>query len=181
MDSNALQDFKLQSKVSEEIIKKYESIIPSRFIQLWKTYGFGSFMQGYFKIINPDDYINFVRASYFEQSGIPLLITAFGDIIVWERQKYLYAVFYRYNTFDCVDTDNCDFFFDDICDFDFQKKDLRMKNYNEALQLLGIPAYDECYAYVPLLSLGGAEKPENLQKVKLREHLELMFQMQGQI
>ena len=34
---------------------------------------------------------------------------------------------------------------------------------------------------VPLLSLGGAEKPENLQKVKLREHLELMFQMQGQI
>ncbi len=44
---------------------------------------------------------------------------------------------------------------------------------------LGSPAYDECYGYVPLLPLGGAEKAENLQKVKLREHLELMCQMQG--
>ena len=49
------------------------------------------------------------------------------------------------------------------------------------MQLLGVPAYDECFGYVPLLSLGGSEKPENLQKVKLREHLELMYQMQGSI
>ena len=181
MEFKNFQDFKLHSKVPEEIIKKFEGKIPNRFIKLWTSYGFGSFMKGYFKVINPDDYINFVRKSYFEKSCIPLLITALGDMIVWEREKYLYSVFYRYKNFDCVDTDECDFFFDDIYDFDFQKNDLKMKNFNEALQLLGVPAYDECFGYVPLLSLGGAEKPENLQKVKLREHLELMYQMQGGI
>jgi excinuclease ABC subunit A len=51
-------------------------------------------------------------------------------------------------------------------------------------------AFDTLYAegqrrYVESLSayarqfLGGSEKPENLQNVKLREHLELMYQMQG--
>lgn len=181
MELKALQDFELHSKVTEEIIEKFEYNIPNNFIELWKKYGFGSFMQGYFKIINPGDYIEFVRKSYFQKNSIPLLITALGDIIVWERKKYLYTIFYRYNDFDCVDTDECDFFFDDIFDAYFQKNDLKMKNFKEALQVLGSPAYDECYGYVPLLSLGGAEKPENLQKVKLREHLELMYQMQGGI
>ena len=56
-----------------------------------------------------------------------------------------------------------------------------LKNIKEALNMLGTVSYDECYGYVPLLSLGGAEKPENLRKVKLREHLELMYQVQGEI
>jgi len=67
----------------------------------------------------------------------------------------------------------------DETEYFFRK--VQAKNFNEALQNLGAPAYDECFGYVPLLSLGGSEKPENLQKVKLREHLELMYQMQGSI
>lgn len=181
MELKALQDFEFYSKVPEEVITKYEGKIPEQFVEIWRSYGLGTFQQGYFKVINPDDYIEFVRESYFEKNCIPLLITALGDIIVWEREKYLCTIFYRYNDFDCVDTDECDFFFDDILDADFQKNDLKMKNFKEALQMHGSPAYDECYGYFPLLSLGGAEKPENLQKVKLREHLELMYQMQGGI
>lgn len=181
MELKVLQDFEFYSKVPEEIIVKYEGKIPEQFVEIWRSYGLGTFQQWYFKVINPDDYIEFVRESYFEKNCIPLLITALGDIIVWEREKYLCTIFYRYNDFDCVDTDECDFFFDDILDADFQKNDLKMKNFKEALQMLGSPAYDECYGYFPLLSLGGAEKPENLKKVKLREHLELMYQMQGGI
>ena len=181
MELKALQDFELYSKVPEATIKKYSGKIPEQFIEVWKNYGFGSFLQGYFKIINPDEYIEFVRESYFEKNCIPLLVTALGDIIVWERKKYLYLLFYRYNNFDCLDTDGCDFFLDDIADFDFQKNDLKMKDFKEVLESLGYPAYDECYGYVPLLSLGGAERPENLQKVKLREYLELMYQVQGEI
>jgi hypothetical protein len=50
-----------------------------------------------------------------------------------------------------------------------------------ALERLGYCAYDECYGYFPALALGGSEKVENLQKVKLREHLSLLFQMVGVI
>lgn len=83
MEFEALKDFELYSKVSEDIIVKYEGKIPEQFINIWKKYGFGQFLQGYFKLVNP------------------------------------------------------------------------------------------------VLSLGGLEKSENLQNVKLREHLELMYQMQG--
>ena len=61
----------------------------------------------------------------------------------------------------------------------YVERHFKNKNFYLTLENLGIPAYDECYGYVPLLSLGGAEKPENLQKVKLREHLDIMYQMQG--
>ncbi|WP_420912016.1 T6SS immunity protein Tdi1 domain-containing protein [Listeria cornellensis] len=49
------------------------------------------------------------------------------------------------------------------------------------LKKLGTPAYDECFGYVPLLALGGAEKVENLQKVKLKEHILLISALVGTI
>lgn len=53
--------------------------------------------------------------------------------------------------------------------------------YPEAVQKYGEPAFDECFGYVPLLSLGGPEVAENLQKVKLREHLNLITQFSGPV
>lgn len=180
MKLKALQDFKLYSKVPEDTIKKYTGKIPEQFIEIWKNYGFGSFLQGYFKTINPDDYIEFVRKSYFEKNCIPLLVTALGDIIVWERNEFIYILFYRYNDFDGISR-GAKYFINDLVDKEFIEDCIKPKCFQDALQLLGAIAYDECYGYVPLLSLGGAEKPENLRKVKLREHLELMYQVQGEI
>ena len=180
MEFEVLKDFEFYSKVPDEIIMEYKGKIPEQFIEIWENYGFGTFYNGYYKLINPEEYIEFVEHSYFEKNNIPLLVTALGDIIVWERSEYLYILFYRYNTFNSL-CRGCDFFFDDILDELYIKDRIKPVNYIEALKNLGTPAYDECYGYVPLLSLGGSEKTENLQKVKLREHLELMYQMQGGI
>lgn len=48
MEFEALKDFELYSKVSEDIIVKYEGKIPEQFLNIWKKYGFGQFLQGYF-------------------------------------------------------------------------------------------------------------------------------------
>ncbi|SCN06106.1 protein of unknown function [Bacillus wiedmannii] len=53
--------------------------------------------------------------------------------------------------------------------------------YLVAIQNYGIPAYNECFGYIPLLGLGGTEKVENLQKVKLIEHIYLITQFMGPI
>jgi len=195
MELKALLDFEFHSKVPDEIITEYEGKIPEvpdeiiteyegkipeQFIEIWKNYGFGTFLNGFLRIINPNDYMDFTQKSYFEKNSIPLLVTALGDIIVWEDNAYFFILQYRYNNFSSLARgfkvfekllDEPEYFF----------RKVQAKNFNEALQLLGVPAYDECFGYVPLLSLGGSEKPENLQKVKLREHLELMYQMQGSI
>ena len=54
MHYEALNDFVFEKKVPKEILKKYENKIPEELYQVWKEYGFGSFMSGYLKIINPD-------------------------------------------------------------------------------------------------------------------------------
>lgn len=180
MEYEVLNDFELYSKVPEEVIAKYEGKIPEPFIDIWENYGFGTFLEGYFKIINPDDYIDFVEKAYFVKGAIPLLATALGDIIVWERGEYLYILFYRYNDFDCLES-GCEFFFEDMCDENYRNKDFKIKNFKEAVKKFGKPAYDECFGYVPLLSLGGAETVKHMEKVNLPVHLELIYDMQGGI
>ena len=180
MELKALQDFEAYSEVPEETVSKYKGRIPEQFIGIWKEYGFGSFLGGYFKLINPDDFLDFTQKSYFEKSAIPLLATALGDIIVWEGNEYLVLLAYRYGNFDCLEY-GCDFFLNDLSDNKYVERHFKNTNFYISLKILGKPAYDECFGYVPLLSLGGSEKPENLQKVKLREHLEIMYQVQGGI
>jgi hypothetical protein len=47
--------------------------------------------------------------------------------------------------------------------------------------MYGHPAFNECFGYVPLFGLGGPEKVDNLNKVKLIEHIYLTTQIMGQI
>ena len=60
-------------------------------------------------------------------------------------------------------------------------KIINPKEYKEAVIENGKLNFDECFGYVPLLGLGGSEKVENLKKVKIKEHIELIMQMVGKI
>ena len=53
--------------------------------------------------------------------------------------------------------------------------------YEEALSRYGTLEYDECFGFVPLLPLGGGEKADNLDKVKILPHIDLITQMVGRI
>lgn len=63
----------------------------------------------------------------------------------------------------------------------FVEKYLEVDKYSKAVSKLGELEYDECFGYVPLLGLGGSEKVENLKKVKIKEHIELITQLVGKI
>lgn len=63
----------------------------------------------------------------------------------------------------------------------FAEKFWELDKYNEAVAKLGKLKHDECFGYVPLLGLGGSEKVENLQIVKIKEHIELITQLVGRI
>lgn len=53
--------------------------------------------------------------------------------------------------------------------------------YKEAVKKPGKLEHDESFGYVPLLGLGGPETVEHLQKVKTREHIEIITQLVGKI
>ncbi|WP_433745904.1 T6SS immunity protein Tdi1 domain-containing protein [Falsibacillus pallidus] len=178
---NTFDDFKIDEKVSDLIIEKYTGQIPSEVIDIWRKFGFGSVLQGYLKIINPDKLEELLEEVYTRfQEAIPLFVTSMGDIIVWEKGRYLNLLNFRRNDVSVISA-GFDFFLEDLNDEDFLIDELKWVPYSSAVEKYGEPNFDECFGYVPLLGLGGSERVENLQKVKWIEHIYLITQFMGPI
>lgn len=174
-----MEDFSLYEKVSPEVILKYQDKVPAELLEIWKDYGFGTFMNGYLKVINPDEYIELLQESYFRSDiAIPVMATAFGDIITWEKQQFVAIVEYRYSRNDIM-IKRFDLFLRLLKDNSFKNRFFSLAAYDEAVSQYGHLGYNECFGYVPLLALGGAEKVENIKKVKLREHIAIIVDMAG--
>ncbi|MBC2285675.1 DUF1851 domain-containing protein [Listeria booriae] len=177
---SVLQDYKLVEKVSEEILGEYRAKLPEEMINFWTKYGFGTFMEGYFKSVNPIEYKDILEdTSERYIDGIVLFTTGMGDLIIWS-EGYVRMLNYRYGIVKTI-MSNFKFFFQSLESEKFKNDYLMWNPYQEAVKKLGIPAYDECFGYVPILALGGSEKVENLQKVKLKEHILLISALAGTI
>jgi len=122
MSDKILKDFKKISNVSDELINKYKTKLPEELIMIWQKYGFGTFYNGYLKIINPEDYKNIFQNSYFlGDVSIPVFATAFGDLITWEKNQFVGIVKYRYSNNDVI-SDGFEFFIDDVTNGEFDEE-----------------------------------------------------------
>ena len=176
-----ITDFIKVADISEELIKEYEDKLPVEVIDFWKEYGFGTFYNGYLKVINPNDYMELLEKSYYMgNDSIPIFATGFGDLITWEEKEFVGIVKYRYGDSNIICA-GFEFFFKNLTDGYYDKKHLSIQKYKAAVKKLGSLEYDECYGYVPLLGLGGKEAVNNLKKVKMREHIALIFEMCGEV
>lgn len=174
-----ITDFVKIADVPENIIREYESRLPSAFINFWKTYGFGTFYHGFLKSINPHDYQELLEQSYFQGNvSIPVFATAFGDLITWEKNRFVGIVKYRYGDNEVISA-GTDYFFEDLENGEYDDDEFSSRQYGKAVEKLGIPEYDECFGYVPLLALGGKESVNNIKRVKIREHISLIVQLCG--
>ena len=170
MYDKIFSDFKLTCKASDEIVKKYEGALPSELLDVWKEYGFGTILDGYLKIVNPDEYREILDMAYDgEEVAIPVFVTAFGDVFVVEEGEYIIVVKIKNGTIEGIP-----------CGFEFFWGDLE-DGYKKAVAKLGELGFDECFGYTPLLGLGGKEKIENLEKVNIKSYIELITQMVGRI
>ena len=177
----------LQSKIEkgtemkQELLQKYKSILPDELTKIWEDYGLGRLLDGYLKVINPEEYQELLNETYFRGNiSIPILITAFGDIVTLEEGQYIGMVKYKNGSF-VILAKNFKRFMQNLVDDYFLEKYFQIPQYTEAIKKLGKLEQDECFGYVPLLGLGGSEKVDNLDKVKIREHIELISQMVGKV
>ena len=176
-----LNDFKINEITNDITLEEYSNKLPDEILNVWRQYGFGDFMNGYLRIVNPNIYQELISDTYFRgKESIPIIITAFGDVITWEKNEYLGIIKYRKGEFDILEK-GCKFFWDDLTDSEYVNDYLDNKQYEHALDKYGKLEFDESYGYVPLLGLGGSERVENIKKVKTLEHIELLAQMVGKI
>lgn len=173
--------FEQDTKASLELCAKYHSILPSALLNVWKQYGFGSLFNGYLKIINPDEYQELLHDSYvLGSTAIPIFITAFADILTWEKGRYIRIVKYKDGIFEGIAA-GFDFFWGDLADGAFDTRFFELTEYHAATKTLGQLQFDECFGYTPLLGLGGSRKTENLRKVKIKEHIDFIAQSVGKV
>ncbi len=176
-------DYKVVAQATPELLARYQNAVPPELLSIWEQIGFGTFCEGYLKIVQPDDYADLLADTY-QLSSTPaaapplvLFATAMGDLLIWER-GYLVLIDYRHQQTKVL-SKGLDFFFQDLADEETLSEELRWEPYQAARTHLGEPAFDECFGYVPLLALGGPETVDHLQKVKLREHIYLISQFVG--
>ena len=165
------EDFKIESKISEETINKYKYKVPQQVLNIWEEHGTGTVLKGYLKIIEPNSLIEVLKESYIRsEDTIPLFATSMGDIIVWERDRYLKILNFRKLKVDVISA-GFDYFLEDLKDKSFLDDELQWQPYLEAMDRYGEPKFEQCFGYTPLLGIAGMEKVENIKKVKMIEHI----------
>ncbi|MBK9450215.1 MAG: DUF1851 domain-containing protein [Bacteroidetes bacterium] len=174
--------FQVAARPELSMVQSYEGRLPSEILEFWKAFGFGTFMNGYLKMVDPSLFQDFMRSSYnvFLEPATVFAATAFADLLIWEGDC-VKQINYRTGSTKIHGDSIAAFFNLRLARWDIVELSMQAKQFRPAVERLGEPAFDECFAYVPALALGGSEKVENIQKVKLREHLSILSQIVGVI
>lgn len=150
-----IKDFVKVADMPKEVIENYKDKVPVELVEIWENQGLGTFLNGYLKVINPEDYSGLVRDSYFRGDiAIPVFATAFGDMIVCEEGKYLRMVKYKDGVFITI-LENLPLFLRFVNDSDFADDYFELQLYKEAVEKYGMLDYDQCFGFAPLLEIVG--------------------------
>jgi len=181
-----ISDFVPHAPVEPETVDAYRGRVPDEVIELWQRYGYGTFGQGFFRIIDPRAYelgIGDVLGKVTgEATAVPIMVTGLGDVITWEAPEGVTLIRYRLG-----DTKGLGYTFETwikLVEWDGEEELSETYDWDlfpQAVEAHGAPAFDESFVFVPLLSLGGEERVENLRARKTIEAIRTMVEFQGVI
>ena len=165
---------------SEKVLALYKDKISAEFAEFMKEEGFCTYADGLFTSVDPFEY-KVVMEEYGINTdmAIPLIKNAFGDIIYSDGYA-LMILHVSYNekySFGAADPDGVKYFYViRLAASDFHTKFFKKSLFNKAMKEYGALAPDESYGFVPAIPLGGAEKLEQIEKVKTLEYLSILAQ-----
>lgn len=169
---------KLKTIFSEQLSNIEDNSILLEYLD---HYGVSVFKEGFFSFINPMDYE--IQLKKFpklrNQAIMPFARTAMGNFyLIGEVDSEKCIAFYNIHTEEYkYVVDEFDFFMETLAGSIYHREsEWYGKIEVPALEKYGPVAIDECLAFVPALVLGGDEDVKNIQKVKIKEHIEIIAQ-----
>uniref|UniRef100_UPI0028E8AE3D GAD-like domain-containing protein n=1 Tax=Microbacterium aurum TaxID=36805 RepID=UPI0028E8AE3D len=176
-----IADFVPHAPVPREIVDEYRGRVPDELIEVWENYGYGTFGEGFLRIIDPKLYEAEVGDCIGKTQGdgiaIPVMTTGLGDLITWEPSVGFIAIMYRLG-----DTQALGRTFEGLILFledEILLEDLKAEIFPEAVAAHGELPYDQSFIFVPLLSMGGKAKVDNLHKRDTIASIQVAVDLQG--
>ena len=182
------QNMECERQVADDaFLAKYANTAPKELITLWQEVGFGTFYNGLFRLLPPEEFI-FWDDAYIGESEqikpqIPFMITAFGDIFVWIydtclNESYVAYINIRKGTWK-IGASNVKILFNVRILSNTCIKMFDLEMFPALVSKLGRLAEDECYGYVPALALGGDNDIDKVERVKFVPYIDLICQSLG--
>jgi hypothetical protein len=181
------------SDVPKNIINKYKEIFPNDLIIIWEKMGFGIFEDGFFQLVNPDEYeFVFKYIDKLYEPSVIWAVTALGDLIMWEGNKNV-TIKNAGNCNTFINVRKCN---DHVIGADMEgflnyflgDRDYWPDNdYFAAKPYLQIKGkispleYGQCYGYVPAIALGGNATIKNIKIVDIKSYINIIGNAVGKI
>lgn len=185
-----IADFVVHAPVPAATIDRYRGRVSDELIDIWERYGYGSFADGFFQIIDPDLYLDQLGTEgigYVPRvegaESIPILTTGLADLVCWEPEESgLSATVFRNNTGTGLGS-SLKTLLTVLQKYgiDEYAEDLDYEMYPKAVAAHGPLAYGESFMYVPLLSLGGAKDVANMRKRETSTAMRIFLEFQGPV
>jgi hypothetical protein len=146
--------------VPDELFKQYAGVLPDYVLAIWERYGFTHHANGFFWIVDPNDYAELLDFMFGKNHGMTAFgKTSFGRIYVVRNDNHRFAV--------SAETGRAN----------SGEKTFQYNDHLKALEKLGLPSVEEIYGYVPALALGGAGTLEETQIVGMKEYLLMVAEL----
>ncbi|PVE96736.1 MULTISPECIES: GAD-like domain-containing protein [unclassified Microbacterium] len=178
-----IADFVVHAPVPAEIIEEFRGRVPDELVEIWEQYGYGTFGGGFLRLIDPKLYEAEVGDCIGKTQGdgiaIPIMVTGLGDLITWEPSLGIVAIQYRLGTVYGLGSRVRSVF--RLVEDGLILSRLRAEIFPKAVEAHGELPYDQSFIFVPLLSLGGQEKVENLHKRETIASIQVAVDLQGVI
>ena len=176
----ATDDFVPAGTLSEAGAELARTRLPGWLSEFVLSRGTGAFMGGYLKVVDPAAWAPALEGCYANAAdSVAVMATGLADLVVWDeaggKGGLLLLELRKQELAALID----ELFFSLLEDPGFRSHALDMDIWAPGVARLGVPAYDECLGFEPLLALGGPEAPDHLARVGLREHVALITALTG--
>ena len=181
-----IPDFVPHAPVPVATVEAYDGLVPEEIVDLWERYGYGSFGEGFVRVIDPHAYEmrigNLLGKMIGEGSAVPIMVTALADVILWEpdrgvaglllRQRRAVGLGSRPRTFVGLTAKH---------GAAHLSRALDWEPYPEAAARYGVPAYDEALVHLPQHADEPAVGVEALELRPALPAVEALLDRQGPI
>lgn len=180
-----LADFIPHAPVPPAMIEEYRGRVPDELVEIWEQSGFGTFGEGFLRIIDTKQYEAEIGHCIGKTQGdgiaIPIMVTGLGDLITWEPSVGVVAILFREQRTRGLGELGTFLNLVRRGGVAHLSRALAWDLFPEAVGLHGDLAYEESFVFVPLLSTGGQARAENLHKRQTIASIQVAVDVQGVI